>query len=141
MAQLFTDHGIKDNAGQHLLNLGLIFTKAKLNNSMNTAILLNSTERRRDIQALRGLAVLAVVLFHAEESLIPLGFLGVDIFFVISGFVITPLIIQIFTKQVLIGERLSNLKYFYKRRFYRLAPALGITLLISAVLTFFGTYL
>ena len=99
------------------------------------ARLLNKREHRKDVQVLRGLAVLAVVLFHAEESFIPLGFLGVDVFFVISGFVVTPLIIQIFTKQVLIGERLSNLKYFYKRRFYRLAPALGTTLFISAVLT------
>jgi peptidoglycan/LPS O-acetylase OafA/YrhL len=103
---------------------------------MDKTLLSDKREHRRDIQVLRGLAVLAVVFFHTEESFIPLGFLGVDVFFVISGFVITPLIIQIFTKQILIRERLSNLKYFYKRRFYRLAPALGVTLLTSAVLTF-----
>ena len=54
---------------------------------------------RRDIQVLRGLAVLAVVLFHAKESYFPLGYLGVDVFFVISGFVVTPLILEIFTEQ------------------------------------------
>ena len=53
---------------------------------------------RKDIQVLRGLAVLAVVLFHADESHFPLGYLGVDVFFVISGFVVTPLILRIFTK-------------------------------------------
>jgi len=95
----------------------------------------NETKYRRDIQVLRGLAVLAVVLFHAKESYFPLGYLGVDVFFVISGFVVTPLILRIFTDQAN-GGRLSNLKYFYKRRFYRLAPALAVTLTISAVTIF-----
>ena len=95
----------------------------------------SETKYRRDIQALRGLAVLAVVLFHATESYFPLGYLGVDVFFVISGFVVTPLILRIFTDQSN-GGRLSNLRYFYKRRFYRLAPALAVTLTISAILIF-----
>lgn len=54
---------------------------------------------RRDIQVLRGLAVLSVVLFHATEIYFPLGYLGVDVFFVISGFVVTPLILRIFSDQ------------------------------------------
>jgi peptidoglycan/LPS O-acetylase OafA/YrhL len=91
---------------------------------------------RRDIQVLRGLAVLAVVLFHAEESYFPLGYLGVDVFFVISGFVVTPLILRIFTDQANRGGRLSNLRYFYLRRFYRLAPALAVVLTISAITIF-----
>ena len=91
---------------------------------------------RRDIQVLRGLAVLAVVLFHAQKNYFPLGYLGVDVFFVISGFVVTPLILQIFTEENNWGGRLSNLRYFYKRRFYRLAPALAVTLSISTVLIF-----
>ncbi len=98
---------------------------------------MSETKYRRDVQVLRGLAVLAVVLFHANESYFPLGYLGVDVFFVISGFVITPLILQIFTDQAIgWGARLSNLRYFYKRRFYRLAPALAVTLTISAVTIF-----
>jgi peptidoglycan/LPS O-acetylase OafA/YrhL len=80
--------------------------------------------------------VLAVVLFHANESYFPLGYLGVDVFFVISGFVVTPLILRIFTDQVNGGGQLSNLRYFYKRRFYRLAPALSVTLVISAISIF-----
>ncbi len=94
------------------------------------------TKYRRDIQVLRGLAVLAVVLFHADEIYFPLGYLGVDVFFVISGFVVTPLILRIFTDQANGGGRLSNLRYFYERRFYRLAPALAVTLTISAVTIF-----
>ena len=95
-------------------------------------MLLSKTKYRKDIQALRGLAVLAVVLFHAKESYFPLGYLGVDVFFIISGFVVTPLILRIFTEQT-IGGRFSSLKLFYKRRFYRLAPALTVVLAISAV--------
>jgi len=49
-----------------------------------------TTKYRQDIQVLRGLAVLAVVVFHANETLFPFGYLGVDVFFVISGFVVTP---------------------------------------------------
>ena len=100
----------------------------------------SDTKYRRDIQVLRGLAVLSVVLFHAKEEYFPLGYLGVDIFFVISGFVVTPLILRIFTEQPSgMYRRLSNLRYFYKRRFYRLAPALALTLGISAlVVILFG---
>jgi peptidoglycan/LPS O-acetylase OafA/YrhL len=92
-------------------------------------------KNRRDIQVLRGLAVIAVVLFHASKTNFPLGYLGVDIFFVISGFVMTPLILRIITAKTN-GGRLSNLRYFYKRRFYRLAPALATTLATSAPLIF-----
>jgi peptidoglycan/LPS O-acetylase OafA/YrhL len=61
--------------------------------------MLSEKEYRSDIQVLRGLAVLAVVLFHSKESYFPLGYLGVDVFFVISGFVVTPLILRIFSNQ------------------------------------------
>lgn len=98
--------------------------------------MISEIKYRRDIQVLRGLAVLAVVLFHAKESYFPLGFLGVDVFFVISGYVVTPLILQIFTDQTNWGGRLSSLRYFYMRRFYRLAPALAVTLTISAISIF-----
>jgi len=98
--------------------------------------MLNKTKYRRDIQVLRGLAVLAVVLFHANESYFPLGYLGVDVFFVISGFVVTPLILRILTDPVNGGGVVSNLRYFYNRRFYRLAPALAVMLTTSAVTIF-----
>lgn len=96
----------------------------------------SETTYRRDIQVLRGLAVMAIVLFHVKESYFPLGYLGVDVFFVISGFVVTPLILRIFTDEANKGWRLSRIKFFYKRRFYRLAPALAVTLAISAISIF-----
>ena len=98
--------------------------------------MLSETNYRTDLQALRGIAVLAVVLFHAKASYFPLGYLGVDAFFVISGFVVTPLILRIFTDRET-GVRLSQgLRSFYKRRFYRLAPALASTLCVSAAIVF-----
>ena len=96
----------------------------------------DAAKYRQDIQVLRGLAVFTVVIFHANESLFPLGYLGVDVFFVISGFVVTPLIVRMFSEQSSGESRLSNIRDFYKRRFYRLAPALGVTLLISTVAIF-----
>lgn len=68
-----------------------------------------------EIQALRGLAVGAVLLFHAQ--LLPAGYLGVDLFFVISGFLITGLVLQ--------GQRQGrfSLVAFYWRRAKRLLPA------------------
>ena len=59
-----------------------------------------------------------------------------DVFFVISGFVVMPLILRIFNVQSNGGSRLYNLRYFYKRRFYRLAPALAVTLAFSALIIF-----
>jgi peptidoglycan/LPS O-acetylase OafA/YrhL len=99
---------------------------------------LSSTKYRKDIQALRGMAVLAVVLFHSKDDFFPLGYLGVDVFFVISGFVVTPLILRIFTKppEQKINWRFYNLRLFYERRFWRLAPALASTLFTSAALIF-----
>ena len=47
---------------------------------------------------MRGIAVLSVVFFHSFENYFPYGYLGVDAFFVISGFVVAPLILNIFEK-------------------------------------------
>ncbi|MSZ67366.1 MAG: acyltransferase family protein, partial [Actinobacteria bacterium] len=86
---------------------------------------------RSDIQGLRGIAVLLVVIYHTGIAL-PGGFVGVDMFFVISGFVITQVLMREFEETGTI--RLSN---FYARRARRLIPALSLivvfTLLISLV--------
>ena len=99
------------------------------------------SEYRKDIQSLRGLSVLAVVLFHADDSLFRHGYLGVDVFFIISGFVVTPLILRVFTSQNIGVDRskalITNLVQFYKRRFYRLAPAMAVVLIFSAILIAF----
>jgi peptidoglycan/LPS O-acetylase OafA/YrhL len=57
-------------------------------------------------------------------------------FFIISGFVVTPLILRIFNDSKSNNSRWSMLKSFYLRRFYRLAPALAFVLIFSAVLYF-----
>lgn len=88
---------------------------------------------RNDLQVIRGLAVSAVILFHLNERVFPFGYLGVDVFFVISSYVVTPLIVEIFIGS---KSRTYNLKYFFIRRFYRLAPALIAVLTLSTILIF-----
>lgn len=83
---------------------------------------------RADIDGLRGIAVLAVIAFHIDESLLPGGFVGVDIFFVISGFLISR---NILTE---ISENRFSLLDFYRRRVKRIAPALLVV--IAATLIF-----
>ena len=94
-------------------------------------------ERRTDIQYLRGLAVLFVIVFHLDASKLPNGYLGVDMFFVISGFVVTPLLQNVFLGNSNGLELKTRLKNFFIRRIYRLAPALTSTLLIFGILLFF----
>jgi peptidoglycan/LPS O-acetylase OafA/YrhL len=92
---------------------------------------------RTDIQILRGIAVLAVILFHSSKDLFPMGYLGVDVFFVISGFVVTPLIIKIFQgKESYFKPTLIYIYKFLRKRFLRLAPALAGTLLFSSIIIF-----
>jgi peptidoglycan/LPS O-acetylase OafA/YrhL len=104
-------------------------------------VALHKANYREDIQFLRGIAVLAVILFHAEKKYFPLGYLGVDLFFVISGFVVTPLIMRIFeTPHAEIQVKLNGVKDFYVKRFYRLAPALGGMLFFAIIVVFlFGS--
>ncbi len=86
------------------------------------------TGHRSDIQVLRGLAVLLVVLFHADV-VFPGGYIGVDVFFVISGFVIGRLLIHEF----ITTDRLS-FREFYARRFRRILPALALMLIVVVLL-------
>ena len=88
-------------------------------------------EYRKDIDGLRCVAVLSVLLYHIQNQLLPGGFVGVDIFFVISGFLITRII-----KCDLENENF-NISRFYARRIRRIFPALFTVLfctLIVAVL-------
>ncbi|WP_334057059.1 acyltransferase family protein [Alteromonas sp. S005] len=82
---------------------------------------------RPDIDGLRAIAVLSVVIYHAFPSLIPGGFIGVDIFFVISGFLITSIL-----QRELIDSTFS-IRRFYERRVKRLFPALIMVLLFVTV--------
>ena len=83
---------------------------------------------RRDIDGLRAVAVLAVVLFHAKVPGFSGGFVGVDVFFVISGYLITGLIFS-----DIVAGRFSFLGFYY-RRIKRIVPALLVVYLASAVL-------
>ncbi|MGZ5873250.1 MAG: acyltransferase family protein [Bradyrhizobium sp.] len=86
----------------------------------------DSNRYRPDIDGLRAVAVILVVLFHAFPEAIPGGFIGVDIFFVISGFLITGIIARELNQQ-----RFSLLA-FYGRRIRRIFPAL-ITVLLAVL--------
>ena len=83
---------------------------------------------RKDIDGLRGLAVLPVVLFHAGVAQVSGGYIGVDVFFVISGFVIAMRL-----QEDLRADRFSLLD-FYERRFRRLLPAITATILVTSLL-------
>jgi peptidoglycan/LPS O-acetylase OafA/YrhL len=85
---------------------------------------------RADIEGLRGLAVLLVLAFHAGVPAVSGGFVGVDVFFVISGFLITGLIVR----EVRTTGRLS-LARFFARRARRLLPAAAVVLAAVAALT------
>ena len=77
---------------------------------------------RPEIDGLRALAVLAVVAFHAFPSLVPGGFVGVDVFFVISGYLITTIIVDD------VEQRRFGFVAFYRRRILRIFPALSLVL-------------
>ena len=81
------------------------------------------SDYRPDIDGLRAIAVLSVLCFHAFPSLLNGGFVGVDIFFVISGFLISKHIWEE------LAANTFSIKTFYARRVRRIFPALGIVLL------------
>ncbi|WP_455884521.1 acyltransferase family protein [Pseudomonas spelaei] len=85
---------------------------------------------RGDLQGLRAIAVLAVMIFHAQKNWLPAGFLGVDIFFVISGFLISSIIME--------REKTFSWTGFYGSRIKRIVPVyvlmLAVVSCISALL-------
>ena len=91
--------------------------------------MISSENYRREIDGLRAFAVIAVIINHFNNKLLPSGYLGVDIFFVISGFVITSSL----------ANRESNgfwdfICSFYARRLKRLVPALAFFVIICSIL-------
>ena len=94
---------------------------------------------RPEIDGLRGIAVMAVILYHAQfnifdQFLFKGGFIGVDIFFVISGYLITSIILEEIT---ITGS--FSFKNFYKRRIRRILPMLVVVMVFS--MPFFWLYL
>ncbi len=86
----------------------------------------SGSEYRSEIQALRAIAVVAVVLYHLWPNRIAAGFIGVDVFFVISGFLITQHLYRELAETGRIG-----MARFYARRARRLLPAALVTLLAT----------
>ena len=82
------------------------------------------------LDGLRGIAVLAVIIYHADVSLLVGGFLGVDVFFVLSGFLITTLLINELTETNTVDRA-----RFYIRRIRRLMPALFLVLFFSVLVS------
>src|SRR4051794_30617718 len=79
---------------------------------------------RADIDGLRAIAVLSVLGYHAFPNVVPGGFIGVDVFFVISGFLISSILYG-----SLEGRRFSFVE-FYSRRIRRIFPALVVVLTV-----------
>ncbi len=88
-----------------------------------------ATGYRRDIDGLRAIAILAVVAYHAGLPGVTGGFVGVDVFFVLSGFLITSLIVAEANRTGSV-----SLSGFYARRIRRLFPAMFAMLLVTCVL-------
>lgn len=80
-------------------------------------------EYRPDVDGMRAIAVLAVIVFHAAPKLLPGGFVGVDVFFVISGFLISGIILRA------LSRKSFSLLGFYGRRIKRIFPALIVILI------------
>jgi peptidoglycan/LPS O-acetylase OafA/YrhL len=89
---------------------------------------MTETAYRRDIDGLRAIAVLFVIVFHAFPKIVPGGFSGVDIFFVISGYLITGIILRE------LATNTFSIANFYMRRVRRIFPALLAILLFTVVL-------
>jgi len=89
------------------------------------------SQYRPEIDTLRAVAVIAVIIYHAkiylfENLIFPGGFLGVDIFFIISGYLITSIILK-----ELIEKESFSFKHFYEKRVRRILPALLFIMLVS----------
>ena len=85
---------------------------------------------RGEIDGLRALAVFPVVFFHAGFNLFNGGFVGVDIFLVISGYLITSIILRE------LEDNTFSLTHFYERRARRILPALFLVIFVTSLLSF-----
>lgn len=86
---------------------------------------------REDINALRAIAVIAVVIFHFNHAWLPGGFAGVDVFFVISGFLMTMIIVKG------VERKTFSIIGFYQARVRRIIPALAFLCFVLMVLGYF----
>lgn len=87
---------------------------------------MSTTSYRPDLDGLRAVAVLSVIAYHLAPGALPGGYLGVDIFFVLSGYLITTIVWH----EMLAGQ--FSLARFYDRRVRRIMPALLLVLMVTA---------
>lgn len=85
----------------------------------------------RPLEGYRALAIIAVLIFHLDKTILPGGYLGVDLFFVISGFIITKGIVAARV------DGTFKLSSFYFKRIRRLFPALLFTILVTLIASYF----
>ena len=96
----------------------------------------NKKVYRKEIDGIRAFAVLAVIFYHLNEKALPSGFLGVDMFFVISGYVITSSLMR--DKSINFFNFISN---FYERRIRRIIPALIFFIVVFGIsICFFNPF-
>jgi len=88
--------------------------------------------RLAGLDGLRAIAVLAVILYHLGFGILPGGYIGVDVFFVISGYLITGLLVREVDVRHNTSGRRIRLGRFWMRRARRLLPALGLVVIASA---------
>lgn len=91
---------------------------------------MSTLKYRKDIDGLRAVAVLTVIFYHMNVPPFYAGFLGVDVFFVISGFLITQILVE------KIDNKSFSLLDFYIRRSRRLFPALFLVVLVTLLISF-----
>ena len=115
------------NANDHVEVLG----RAIFPSAPKSERLLTHPRYRADIDGLRAIAVLSVVGFHAFPSWVKGGFIGVDIFFVISGFLISSIILRN------LESNSFSFVEFYSRRMRRIFPALLVVLIVSYAVGWF----
>lgn len=96
------------------------------------SLMMENRDYYRELDGLRAIAVILVILFHLDVPAVSGGFIGVDVFFVISGYLMTSIILEeIKLKGTIV------FKEFFVRRFKRLYPALIVTLFLSFLAAFF----
>src|SRR5690606_23266838 len=103
-------------------------TMAGSDSRLATGLAKHTAAFRPDIEGLRAVAIGLVLVYHSGITFVPGGFVGVDVFFVISGFLITGLLVR----EVERTGRVS-LSQFWARRAKRLLPASALMLVVTAV--------
>ena len=93
----------------------------------------NTFSYQKEFDILRAISVILVILFHLNEDIFFFGFVGVDIFFVISGFVITQSLFNYYS----IHNSKGFILNFFFRRIKRIYPALILVLMVSVIIFFF----